>query len=217
MKKFAILILVLTGVFCTSLLSAQVDSKTNEKNQKSENKADTQTSTNPPAVQSSKTGPGTATSDQPKASKNNKATPSGSQTGTMTSSNAASQPKKIFDAEGNLTYTIDQLGYIRNPKNRTLGQYTTNGEYIRKRTVVGKVENGVIRDRYGNEFARIGQSGKVYNAKQILLGTINPDGTILNGSGTKIGSAPGVDKNVAAIVFFFQDSAKTNTGKSSVK
>ena len=217
MKKFAALIFILAGIFITTQLIAQVDSKTQDKNQNTENKTDTKTGTTPPAVKSSKTKPGTTTGDQTKSTQTSSSNPSGSQTGTMTSSSAASQPKKIFDAEGNLTYTVDQLGYIRNPKNRTLGQYTANGEYIRKRTVVGKVENGVIKDRYGKEFARIGQDGQVYDANRKLLGAISKDGNIFNGSGTKIGSAPGVDKNVAAIVFFFQDSSQSNKEKSSVK
>lgn len=138
-------------------------------------------------------------------------------TGAMISSTAAAEGRKMYDASGNLTYTIDQLGYIRNPKNRTLGQYTVNGEYIRKRTVVGKVENGVIRDRYGKEYARIGQDGKVTDGNGNLLGSIGTDGTIRDAKGVKIGSAPGVDKNVAAIVFFFQVPADAKKGKSSVK
>jgi hypothetical protein len=39
-------------------------------------------------------------------------------------------------AQGNLTYSMDQLGYIRNPKNRTIAQYTTSAEIIRKRAVI---------------------------------------------------------------------------------
>lgn len=191
MKNLATLILLLACIFVTTQLSAQEDSKTNS---------------TPPPVQSSKTRPGSTTSDQTKNSQTKKETPPATQSGTMTSSNAAAQSKKIYDASGTLIYTLDQLGYIRNPKNRLIGQYTADGEYIRKRTVVGKVENGVIRDRYGKEYARISQDGKVVDSKNKHILTIKADGTVLNGTGTKIGSAPGVDKNVAAIVFFFQNS-----------
>ncbi|MCU0371606.1 MAG: hypothetical protein MUC31_09350 [Bacteroidales bacterium] len=164
MKKFALFIVVLAGVFFASQSVAQVDSK---------------------------------------------------KQGTMTSSDKAAQPKKIYDAEGNLTYTVDQLGWIRNPKNRAMGQYTSKGEYISKRVVLGRMENGVFYDRYGKEFARIGQDGRVTDAKGTALGTIKADGTILNDKGTKIGSAPGVDKNVAAIIFFLQNSVQKTKTKTS--
>jgi len=202
MKKSAALFLILAGIFVSTQLTAQEDSKTGQ---------------DLPAVKSSKTKPGTTSTDQSKTSQTGKSSSTSTQAGTMTSSGTAAQGNKIYDATGNLTYTVDQLGYIRNPKNRTLGQYTANGEYIRKRTVVGKAENGVIRDRYGKEYARIGQDGKVTDGNGKLLGSIGTDGIILDAKGVKIGSAPGVDKNITAIIFFLQDSSGTKKGKSSIK
>jgi len=202
MNKFAAIILILAGVLSATQLTAQTETKTGK---------------DVPEVKSSKTKPGTTSTDQTKASQNGKSTSTSTQSGTVTSSATAARGNKIYDASGNLTYTIDQLGYIRNPKNRTLGQYTTNGEYIRKRTVVGKAENGVIRGKYGKEYARIGQDGKVTDGKGKLLGSIGTDGTIMDAKGVKIGSAPGVDKNITAIVFFLQDSSGTKKEKSSIR
>ena len=207
MKKYSILILVLAGIFITPQLTAQEDVKTQGTSKCSVKKSETKTSDPAavPTVKSSKTKPGAATSDQANSTQTTSGTNTSSKTGTMTSSTAAAKGGKMYDAQGNLTYSLDQLGYIRNPKNRTMAQYTSNGEIIRKRMIVGKVENGVIKDKYGKEYARVTQEGKVYNADKKLLGAIATDGTVTNDKGTKIGSAPGVDKYVAAMMFFYSD------------
>jgi hypothetical protein len=118
-----------------------------------------------------------------------------------------------------MLYKVDATGgWIRDPKNRLVAQYTETGEYYSKNRVkAGSVENGVVRDKDGKEFAKIGKDGKVYTATGKLMGTIAADGTITDDQGKKIGSAPGVDKNIAALVFFMKPANLNNSGSSSGK
>jgi hypothetical protein len=124
---------------------------------------------------------------------------------------------QMFDTGGNLIYSYDQMGYIRNAKNRVFCQLTSQGEIIKKRTVVGSVEKGIFRDRFGKEYARIVQEGKVVDASSKTLGTIQADGSVLDSKGAKIGSAPGVDKNAVVITFFFKDVLDAKSVKNLKK
>jgi hypothetical protein len=146
----------------------------------------------------------------------NKNTTTTTKPGTVTSSTKGATSTKMFDATGNLIYSYDQLGYVRNPKNRVFFQYT-GGDIIKKRVVVGSVKNGVFRDRTGKEYARIVQDGKVVDPNSKAVGTVKGDGTILDKNGTKIGSAPGVDVNVAVMVYFYKDVLENTKSKASVK
>jgi hypothetical protein len=109
----------------------------------------------------------------------------------------------MFDAQGNLLYSIDAMGYVRNPKNRTQGQYTEGQFFTKNRQKAATVSNGVIRDYNGNEIARVGQDGRVSDGNGKMVGMILPNGEIKDKGGSKIGSYSGVDKNVVAIMFFF--------------
>ncbi len=218
MKKLTVLILLLAGIFLAPQVIAQVDSQDKAKDQKTEQKDENKSGDKSvPAVQSSKNAPGTATSGSSSKSKGSKGDKGTVQSSGMTSANA---PKtgKMFDAKGNLLMTIDQGGWIRNPKNRLLGQYTQDGQYYTKnRALAGTVENGVIRDRNGKIFARISQDGKITDASGNLMGTVNADGTVLDSRNAKIGSSQGVEKNVAAIMFFFAKPSQSGTAGSSRK
>lgn len=218
MKKITVFILVLGIVFFTSQLTAQVDTKTQGPTTTTEKKENTKSEIKTvPAVQSSKSAPGTTTTGSTKNTQTNTGTSTTSKPGTVSSSGSKSTIGKMYDAGGSLVYTYDQLGYIRNAKNRVFCQLTPKGEIIRKRTVVGSVDKGVFRDRFGKEYARIVQEGKVVDAKSKTVGTIKDDGTVINNSGSKIGSAPGVDKNVVVLIYFYKDLLEPKTGKSSVK
>lgn len=140
-------------------------------------------------------------------------TSSKSQQGTVSSAKSA-KTGSMFDATGTLAYSYDQLGYVRNAKNRVFFQYTTKGEIIKKRVVVGTVSKGVFQDRFGKEYARFIQEGKLIDANSKPVGTVKDDGTVLNKNGTKIGSAPGVDKNIVAIVYFFNEVLDTKQSKT---
>lgn len=141
------------------------------------------------------------------------ATSSKSQQGTVSSAKPA-KTGSMFDATGTLAFSYDQLGYVRNAKNRVVFQYTTKGEIIKKRAVVGTVSKGVFQDRFGKEYARFIQEGKLIDANSKPVGAVKDDGTVLNKNGTKIGSAPGVDKNIVAIVYFFNEVLDTKQSKS---
>lgn len=119
----------------------------------------------------------------------------------------------MYDAQGKLVYSYDQLGYVRNAKNRVYFQYTTKGEIIKKRNVVGTAVNGIFQDRFGKEYARIVQEGKVVDAKSQPVGAVKDDGTVLDNKGNKIGSAPGVDKNVVVMVYFYNYLLEPKSGK----
>jgi hypothetical protein len=217
MKKYAVFMLILVSIFLASQLTAQVESKTQGTGQTTEKKSDTKSNDKAaPPVQSSKTKPGTTGSGQTTGTQPKQGTSTSSQPGTVTGSKSI-KTGKMFDAGGNLIYSYDELGYIRNPKNRVFCQLTPKGEIIRKRVVVGTAVNGIFQDKFGREYARIVQDGKVVDAKSKSVGTIKDDGAVLDKSGTKIGSAPGVDKNVIVIIYFYKDLLDPKADKSSVK
>jgi hypothetical protein len=202
MRRFAALTMLLVGIFLSSQLSAQVDSKTQGTGTTNDKKSGTNTEKTVPAVQSSKEKPGSTTT--------------GGQTGTVSGTKIL-MTGKMFDATGTLIYSYDELGYIRNARNRVFCQLTPKGEIVRKRVVVGTVKNGIFQDKFGKEYARIVQNGKVVDANSKAVGTIKDDGTVVDKNGTKLGSAPGVDKNVIVIIYFYKDLLDPKAGKSSVK
>jgi len=213
MTKYTVFILVLGIVFFASQLTAQVDSKTQGPITTTEKKDNTKSEIKTvPAVQSSKTAPGTTTGST-KNTQTNTGTSTQSKPGTVTGSKSTLKTGKMFDASGNLAYSYDELGYIRNAKNRVFCQLTAKGEIIRKRTIVGTVEKGVFCDRFGKEYARIVQEGKVVDAKSKAVGTVKDDGTVLDSKGNKLGTAPGVDKNVAVLIYFYKDVLENATSK----
>ena len=221
MKKYSFLIFILAGIIVASQSFAQVDSKT-QGTQSTEKKSETNTSDKTvPAVQSSKTGPTstkTGQSTQTQSKQGTSATSKQGTTTTTTQSGTVTSSKNIktgnmYDAQGNLVYSYDQLGYVRNAKNRVYFQYTAKGEIIKKRNVVGTAVNGVFQDRFGKEYARIVQEGKVVDGKSQPVGAVKDDGTVLDTKGNKIGSAPGVDKNVVVMVYFYKNLLEPKSAK----
>ena len=234
--KLAFMILMM-GMFISSQVFAQEEVPQKESSKTTVTKTDTKSTTGsetktsgsetnvkqtttPPPVQSSKEPPASGTKTSTSSSSKSKSSSSSKQSGTMTTASSASATgKTIYDAEGKMLYKVDATGgWIRDPKNRLVAQYTETGEYYSKNRVkAGSVENGVVRDKDGKEFAKIGKDGKVYTATGKLMGTIAADGTITDDQGKKIGSAPGVDKNIAALVFFVKPANLNNSGSSSNK
>jgi hypothetical protein len=49
----------------------------------------------------------------------------------------------------------------------------------------------------------IREDGRVYDGKGQYLGMVADDGKVLNNKGVRLGSAPGVEKSVAVLLFFF--------------
>jgi len=216
MKKSVSFILLMAGLFLASQVFAQVDSKTQGTSTTTEQKDNTNVSDKSvPPVQSSKTAPGSKSTGTTSTTntKTGTGTTSKSGTSTVSSSKSSSVPAKMYDASGNLIYSIDQLGYVRNPKNRVFFQYTPAGEIIKKRVVIGTASNGIIRDKNGKEYARLAQGGKIVDANSKPIGAVKEDGTVINNKGAKIGSAPGVDKYVVIMVFFYHDVLENSASK----
>ncbi|MDX9907394.1 MAG: hypothetical protein RBS55_12470 [Bacteroidales bacterium] len=147
----------------------------------------------------------------------NKESTSDKKPGTVTTNTKGATATKLFDAAGTLIFTHDQMGYVRNARNRVFFQYTAAGDIVKKRAVIGSVKNGIFRDRLGKEYARIVQDGKVVDANSKPVGTSKTDGTVLDKNGTKIGSAPGVNVNVAVMVFFYRDVLENTKVKGSIR
>lgn len=208
---------VIVAFLClASQVSAQNESGTVNKPQTTEKKTDPNTGKTSPPLQSSKERPGGKAPGVTQSTQTTSGTTTGASTSTVTSSKSGGMQKvNMYDATGNLIYYYDQLGYVRNPKNRVFFQYTASGQIIKKRTVVGTVTNGVIKDRTGKEYGHVEPDGKIIDARNKLAGTVKSDGTILDKSGAKIGSAPGVDKHVAAMVYFYQSILENTSAKNA--
>lgn len=236
MKRNVVFIVLLAGMFIASQALAQNETPTKESNKttvkKTEVKSSTGTetkttgkeanvkqTTTPPPVKSSKEPPTSGKQTQSgSSSKSSKKAGSG-QPGTISAAGtSAPAPKMIYDAQGNVIYKIDATGgWIRDPKNRLVGQYADGEYHSKNRVKAGSVDNGIVRDKNGKEFARINPDGKVQTAAGQLMGTIAEDGTITDENGKKIGSAPGVDKNIAALVFFLKPSSLNAAGNATNK
>ena len=112
---------------------------------------------------------------------------------------------KIYDPRGMVTAAVDEDGYIHDKYGRLLARYTKNGDYI---SATGKklarVDDGIIRTTDDNRiFAHMGDDGRIYGGDEKYIGTVAEDGTVLNSRGVRLGSAPGVDRNIIVLYFFF--------------
>jgi hypothetical protein len=159
-----------------------------------------------PEVQISKDKPGTGTNTNTQS----KPSPTGTlgqkePPSEMSSANSIPDAKNIYNGEGKLVATVDAEGWIRNPEQRLLAQYTSEGVYYTmNRVKAGYVEDGVIYDKDGVKFAKITRNGEVQDKDGKTMGRITADGTVTDHTGKKIGSGPGADRNVLAMLFFFQ-------------
>jgi hypothetical protein len=156
------------------------------------------------------TNPGTSPASKPNPNPSTKPDP-GVKTGggTMTSKNKALEGQKIFNQTGAPLYTIAGDGTIRDATKGTfMGQYTANGEYFDTNgNKVGYVKANTIRTEKGKIIASFKDNGRVYDGKGNYLGTVTEEGIVLNSKGTQMGSAPGIDKNLAVLMFFFPKHA----------
>jgi hypothetical protein len=159
-----------------------------------------------PAVQTSKDKPGSGTNTSTQSKPSETGTIGQKETTSeMSSANAIPDAKNIYNGEGKLVATVDAEGWIRNPEQRLLAQYTSEGEYYTKNRVkAGYIDDGVIYDKNGSKYARITKNGDVISMNGTKLGNISADGSVMDNTGKKIGSGPGVDKNVLAVLFFYQ-------------
>src|ERR1044072_1229020 len=68
----------------------------------------------------------------------------------------------------------------------------------------GKIDSdGTIRNSSGSSVGKIDSDGTIRNSSGSSIWKIDSDGTVRNSSGSSIGSASGVSKEEAAVVFFF--------------
>lgn len=214
MKKSIVLFVTLAGLFMTSRLVAQVDTKTNEKQPASEQKKD---------PNAANTGKDQKTQTVGYTKSGTKITaPAEAQPGTITQPGSATNTNSIktgttiFDRVGKIMATVEADGTIKDINGKTLARYSGNGDYFGPSgDKIGTVKDGVIRNKEGKEAGRIGNDGKVSNAKGKLLGTIYDDGTIRNSKGSKLGFAPGVNKNISAMIFF--NTKKGSSGEKKSK
>jgi len=116
----------------------------------------------------------------------------------------AIEGQKILDPQGRTSAIVQKDGTIRDKEGRVMGRVSNKGEYFNAAgDKVGSFEAGIIRTAEGKEFAKISENGRVYNAAGKYMGTIADDGTVLNSRGIRLGEAVGIEKSVAALVFFF--------------
>jgi hypothetical protein len=143
--------------------------------------------------------------------------PSGNANTNSSKSKAPTWGKIMYDRMDAIMATIGVDGKIYDAKGTLIGQYTDKGEYLGpQKEKLAIITDGVINSTGGKLLGKISRDGKVTNAKGKLLGTIYDDGTIRNSKGSKLGSAPGVDKNIAAVMYFYNkkssDDKKKNKG-----
>lgn len=223
MRKAIVLAITLAFSLTGQQLSAQnevkkTDSrkttvKTTESNQPSAKPSESTTvksnSTKVTVKSASKTDVNTSTAtkppqSQPSAKPDARQNPEQETKSGLTSQKTAAEGMKVYNVQGNVSATIGNDGTIRDHLGRLMGKYTESGEYFNAAgEKVGYIENSIIRKEDGKEFARIGKDGRVYNGNGEYMGTIADDGTVINNKGVRLGSAPGADKGVAALIFFF--------------
>ena len=68
---------------------------------------------------------------------------------------------------------------------------------------IGKVESdGTIRNANNATIGKIDSDGTVRNANNATIGKVESDGTVRNANNATIGKAEGVDRKIAAVLFF---------------
>ena len=220
MKKFISFAIMLIGMFLAIQAAAQTETKQDRKKQKQNTETKQEVSPQPGVITKSgststekpadaskmTTAPATsktAGSDVKSAGQKDAVTQQG-----MTSKVAAMQGKKFLDPAGNATAAIDKEGKIRDERGRVLGTFTSKGEYLNPYgDKVGYVEKDVIRKADGMIFATIREDGRVYDKDSQYIGTVADDGTVLSSRGVRMGSAPGIDKSVVVLYYFFPKAA----------
>lgn len=218
MKKLIAFSVLLSGMFLTSQLLAQVDVKSNEKQPATEQKKDPN-ATNTGKDQNVQTGGYTKSGKQvtaPQTTQEQAKDQQGKASSGTAKENTRAAGSAVYDRMGNIIAKIGADGKIIDSSGKVLAQYTSNGDYLGPDgDKIGSIRDGVIRKKDGTEIGRLSKDGKVTNAKGKLLGTIYDDGTIRNRNGSRLGSAPGVDKNIAAMMFFNKKKASSGEKKPS--
>ena len=70
---------------------------------------------------------------------------------------------------------------------------------------IGRVEsNGTIRNANNATIGKVESDGTVRNANNATIGKVQSDGTVRNANNATIGKAEGVDRKIAAVLFFMQ-------------
>jgi hypothetical protein len=222
MKKIITSVVVLIALFFSAQVFGQeYQTKGSGDNSKKMNKKTTtvQTPTTSKDTVVSTQGTGQKTSDPASVNEKSKTIntttttkttttdPSGQKTGTggtMTTQPAVKVTGRIIDANGKLIATMDSEGWIRDPNQRVLAQYVNGDYYNKDRVKFGNVKDNEIYNKDGKKIAKIGKDGVITDNSKRMIGKIADDGTVTDSKGVKLGSAPGVDKGVAALIFFFQ-------------
>ena len=68
--------------------------------------------------------------------------------------------------------------------------------------LTASLEAQTLRNANNATIGRIDSDGTVRNANNASIGRIESDGTVRNANGASIGKASGVDRKVAAVLFF---------------
>ena len=76
---------------------------------------------------------------------------------------------------------------LRNANNATIGQVESNG---------------TIRNANNATIGKVESDGTVRNANNATIGKVQSDGTVRNANNATIGKAEGVDRKIAAVLFF---------------
>lgn len=95
-------------------------------------------------------------------------------------------------------------GTIQNSSYKTVGRIRSNGTIQDSRyKTIGYIRNGKIQDNTYKTVGYVHENGRVQDVSYQTLGYIKDNGTVQNSSYSTIGYARGVNKEWAAVVFFF--------------
>ena len=70
--------------------------------------------------------------------------------------------------------------------------------------LTGAVEAQTLRNASNAQIGKVESDGVVRNASNARIGKIDKEGIVRDDSNKQIGSAKGVDKKIAAVIFFFK-------------
>lgn len=62
--------------------------------------------------------------------------------------------------------------------------------------------NNTVRNSVGNPIGSVDSNGTIRNSNGTSIGKVDSDGTVRNSNGTPVGNARGVEKRIAAVIFF---------------
>ena len=99
---------------------------------------------------------------------------------------------------------VESNGTIRNANNATIGKVESDGTIRNSNNArIGKIDSdGIIRNANNATIGKVESDGTVRNANNATIGKVQSDGTVRNANNATIGKAEGVDRKIAAVLFF---------------